>query len=168
MVDIYSGGPSLLPDAPLVHKRSNDDLGWRRPKRKMSPARLPDDLRDEIDGFAGARATIATDRALPRALRVARWGAPAPDAPTAILVPDVFARLEESLGLGDALAARGFAVVALELYCEPGGDLGPEACLADLRAAYQKYSGRSTNKAVESINVRALVGLGVGRSRGRS
>ena len=67
MVDIYSGGPSLLPDAPLVHKRSNDDLGWRRPKRKMSPARLPDDLRDEIDGFAGARATIATDRALPRA-----------------------------------------------------------------------------------------------------
>ena len=48
MVDIYSGGPSLLPDAPLVHKRSNDDLGWRRPKRKMSPARLPDDLRDVL------------------------------------------------------------------------------------------------------------------------
>ena len=166
MVDIYSGGPSLLPDAPLVHKRSNDDLGWRRPKRKMSPARLPDDLRDEIDGFAGARATAELDRALPRALRVARWAAPAPDAPTAILVPDVFGRIEEVLALGDALAARGFAVVALELYCEPGGDLGPEACLADLRAAYQKYSGRSTNKAVESINVRALVGLGVGRSRG--
>ena len=34
--------PSLLPDAPLLHKRGASDFGWRRPKRKMSPARLPD------------------------------------------------------------------------------------------------------------------------------
>ena len=118
MVDIYSGGSSLLPDgwnAPRTAARTRTknegggaELGAS--SSSSSPA-LPADIRREILSFAGTRAVVATDESLRRPLRVARWAAPRAGAPTALVVHDVLGRLEDvGISLPCARRLRAHAV----------------------------------------------------------
>ena len=163
--DIYTGGPSLLPD------------GWNEPKKAnkgRGPDCIPGELRSEVLAFVGgATATQSHVEVRPgRVLCVRRVAHPDPAAPTIVLVHSALGSTAEFAALMPALS-RHFNLVAYDQYGRGessaglgGGALerrteepeeqqkqfGPDEALQDLREVFQRYSGYSTNKRVESAN----------------